>query len=45
MSFWAKPHFGHIRPTFKFAPHDEQKSEPATFAAPQVPQRPGSGGT
>jgi hypothetical protein len=28
-----------------FAPQVEQKSEPALLAAPQVPQRPGSGGT
>lgn len=45
MSFCATPHDGQFRPTFRFAPHEEQKSEPATFAAPQVPQRPGSGGT
>jgi hypothetical protein len=28
-----------------FAPQVEQKSEPALVAAPQVPQRPGRGGT
>jgi hypothetical protein len=45
MSFWETPQDGQLRPTRKLAPHAEQKSEPATFAAPQVPQRPGSGGT
>lgn len=45
MSFCATPQEGQVRPTFRFAPHEEQKSEPATFAAPHVPQRPGSGGT
>jgi hypothetical protein len=27
------------------APHEEQNAEPAVFAEPQVPQRPGIGGT
>src|SRR5687768_8255046 len=45
MSFCAAPQDGQPRPTFRLAPHDEQKSDPATFAAPQVPHRPGNGGT
>jgi hypothetical protein len=45
LSFCATPHEGQLRPTRRFAPHEEQKSEPALLAAPQVPQRPGSGGT
>ena len=44
-SLCVAPHEGQVRPTFKLAPHEEQKSEPATLAAPQVPQRPGNGGT
>jgi hypothetical protein len=45
MSFWATPQDGQLRPTRRFAPQEEQKSEPTLFAAPQVPQRPGKGGT
>src|SRR5947209_638815 len=39
------PHDPHERPTRRLAPQPEQKAEPALFAAPHVPHRPGSGGT
>jgi len=45
LSFCAAPHDEQVLPIMRFAPHDEQKSEPALFAAPHVPQRPGKGGT
>jgi len=45
LSFCGAPQLEQALPTFKLAPHDEQKSDSAMFAAPHVPQRPGSGGT
>jgi hypothetical protein len=44
-SFCTAPHDAHERPARRFDPHPEQKVEPAVAAAPQVPQRPGIGGT
>lgn len=44
-SFCTAPQEEQVRPTRMFAPQVEQKSEPALLAAPQVPQRPGMGGT
>ena len=44
-SFWAAPQDGHACAILRLAPQEEQKSEPATFAAPHVPHRPGRGGT
>ena len=41
----SAPHDEQVRPIFKFAPHEEQKSDPATLAAPHVPHLPGNGGT
>src|SRR6267142_3022460 len=45
VSFCVAPHDAHLRATLRLAPQDEQNSEPAVFAEPQLPQRPGSGGT
>lgn len=45
LSFCAWPQEGQLRPTRRFAPQEEQKSEPTELAEPQVPQRPGNGGT
>jgi hypothetical protein len=44
-SFCTAPHDAHDNPARRFAPHAEQNVEPALAAAPQVPQRPGIGGT
>src|SRR6185369_17537202 len=44
-SFDAAPQEEHDCPILRLAPQEEQKSEPATFAAPHVPHRPGRGGT
>lgn len=41
----AAPHDEQVLPIVRFAPHEEQKPEPAMFAEPQVPHRPGKGGT
>src|SRR5205807_6968487 len=44
-SFWTAPQAAHDKPARRLAPHAAQKVEPALAAAPQVPQRPGIGGT
>ena len=41
----SEPQDEQVMPTFMFAPQVEQKAEPAELAAPQLPQRPGMGGT
>ena len=38
-------HDAQVKPTRMFAPQMEQNAEPALVAVPQVPQRPGNGGT
>src|SRR6267378_680556 len=40
LSFCVAPHDAHLRATLRLAPQDEQNSEPAVFAEPQLPQRP-----
>lgn len=44
-SFCAAPQEAQVTPACWFAPQVEQNADPAVLAAPQVPQRPGSGGT
>ena len=44
-SFCSAPQEPQLRLTRRFAPQPEQKSEPPMLAAPQLPQRPGRGGT
>jgi hypothetical protein len=43
-SFGAEPQAGQVA-ILKFAPQAEQKLASAVLAAPQLPQRPGKGGT
>jgi len=45
LSFCTVPQDAHVSPTRRLAPQAEQNAEPVEFAAPQVPQRPGNGGT
>ena len=44
-SFCTAPHDPHDNPARRFAPHAEQNVDEGLLAAPQVPQRPGKGGT